>query len=64
MNTSLLIIVPTLNSHELLPRLVSSLQSQTMLDWRLLFIDGPSEAEHREWLHLCCAAELRCSWVE
>ena len=63
-HTSLLIIVPTLNSHELLPRLVSSLQEQTMRDWRLLFIDGPSEAEHREWLHLCCETEQRCSWVE
>ena len=35
-----------------------------MGDWRLLFIDGPSEAEHREWLHLCCETEQRCSWVE
>ena len=35
-----------------------------MRDWRLLFIDGPSEAEHREWLHLCCETEQRCSWVE
>ena len=63
-HTSLLIIVPTLNSYELLPRLVSSLQAQTMRDWRLLFIDGPSEVEHREWLHHCCETEQRCSWVE
>ena len=35
-----------------------------MSDWRLLFIDGPSEAEHREWLPLCCETEQRCSWVE
>ena len=63
-HTSLLIIVPTLNSHELLPRLVSSLQAQTMRDWRLLFIDGPSDVKHREWLQLSCAVEPRCSWVE
>ena len=64
MRSSLLIVVPTLNSHALLPRLVSSLQSQTLRDWRLLFIDGPSGPEHRQWLRCCCAAELRCSWAE
>ena len=63
-HSSLLIIVPTLNSYELLPRLVSSLQEQTMRDWRLLLIDGPSGSDHREWLHLCFATDLRCSWVE
>ncbi len=35
-----------------------------MRDWLLLFINAPSGAEHREWLHLCCAVELRCSLVE
>ncbi|MFL2671872.1 MAG: glycosyltransferase [Prochlorococcaceae cyanobacterium] len=64
MTSSLLIVVPTLNSHPLLPRLVSSLQSQTMRDWRLLFIDGPSGPDHREWLSMCCAADSRCTWVE
>lgn len=60
----LLIIVPTLNSHRLLPRLVISLQGQSWSHWRLIFIDGPSGAEHREWLEHFCAAEPRCRWLE
>ena len=59
----LLIIVPTLDSLELLPRLVSSLQQQTWPYWRLIFIDGPSSPQHRAWLQQCCSAEHRCSWV-
>jgi glycosyltransferase involved in cell wall biosynthesis len=61
---SLLIVVPTLNSHGLLPRLLSSLQQQSWPHWRLLFIDGPSGPEHRAWLEHCCAAEPRCRWQE
>lgn len=60
----LLIVVPTLNSHPLLPRLVASLQQQSWPHWRMLFIDGPSGPEHRQWLQGCCAAEPRCRWVE
>ncbi len=59
---SLLIIVPTLNSYALLPRLLASLLNQSWPHWRLLFIDGPSCQEHRNWLQLCCAAEPRCQW--
>ncbi|CAK6696826.1 glycosyltransferase [Synechococcus sp. CBW1107] len=61
---SLLIVVPTLNSHPLLPRLLASLQQQTWPHWQLLFIDGPSGVQHRQWLQRCCAAEPRCRWVE
>jgi glycosyltransferase involved in cell wall biosynthesis len=61
---SLLIVVPTLDSHLLLPRLLSSLQQQTWPDWRLLFIDGPSGPDHRHWLIQCCSEESRCNWVE
>jgi len=60
---SLLLIVPTLNSCNLLPRLLSSLQAQTWPHWRLLFIDGPSHQEHRQKLDEFCAAEPRCRWV-
>ena len=63
-HTSLLIVVPTLNSHVLLPRLLVSLQQQSWPHWRLLFIDGPSGAEHRQWLTQCCAADPRCRWIE
>jgi glycosyltransferase involved in cell wall biosynthesis len=61
---SLLIVVPTLNSHTLLPRLITSLQQQSWPHWRLVFIDGPSGPEHRRWLVQCCSAEPRCRWVE
>lgn len=63
LSTSLLIVVPTLNSHGLLPRLLFSLQAQSWSHWRLLFIDGPSDQEHRQWLDQCCAAEPRCRWL-
>jgi glycosyltransferase involved in cell wall biosynthesis len=63
MAPSLLIVVPTLNSHNLLPRLLTSLQQQTWAHWQLLFIDGPSGPEHRQWLQQCCAAEHRCRWM-
>jgi glycosyltransferase involved in cell wall biosynthesis len=58
----LLIVVPTLNSHNLLPRLLTSLLQQRWPHWQLLFIDGPSCPEHRQWLQQCCAAEPRCRW--
>jgi len=60
---SLLIVVPTLNSYGLLPRLLSSLQAQTWPHWRLLFVDGPSVQEHRCWLETCCRREYRCRWL-
>ena len=63
MTPSLLIVVPTLNSHPLLPRLLSSLQQQSWPHWRLLFIDGHSGQEHRNWLIHCCATEPRCRWL-
>ena len=62
-HSSLLIVVPTLNSHALLPRLLRSLQQQTWPHWRLLYIDGPSCPQHRQWLQQCCVAEPRCSWI-
>lgn len=61
---ALLIVVPTLSSWRLLPRLLHSLQDQTWFDWRLLFVDGPSVAEHQNWLDGCCIDEHRCRWVE
>lgn len=64
MNLRLQIIVPTLNSFALLPRLVHSLQRQTWPHWQLLFIDGSSGTEHRQWLEKCSAVEPRCRWLE
>ena len=60
----ILLIVPTLNSHALLPRLVASLQSQTFGGWRVLFIDGPSRTDHRSYLQALCAVDPRFSWQE
>jgi len=61
---SLLVVVPTLNTHHLLPRLLASLQQQSWPHWRLVFIDGPSCADHRQWLHQCCREEPRSSWKQ
>lgn len=61
---SFLIVVPTLNSFHLLPRLVSSLQAQTWRSWRVLFVDGPSSRDHQEWLKSCCKADTRFSSVQ
>jgi len=63
-NLSLLIVVPTLDSYALLPRLVTSIQRQNWSFWRILFIDGPSGPKHRSWLQDCCFADPRCSWIE
>jgi len=60
---SLAIIVPTLNSHQLLPRLLESLQQQSWPHWRLFFVDGPSGLEHRHWLLRVCEIDSRCHWV-
>jgi len=61
--SSLLIVVPTLNSFQLLPRLLSSLQNQSWPSWSLLFVDGPSTSEHRQWLEACCELDSRLSWL-
>jgi glycosyltransferase involved in cell wall biosynthesis len=62
--SSILIVVPTLDSHLLLPRLLSSLRCQTWPYWKLLFIDGPSCADHRQWLECCCLTDSRCRWLK
>ncbi|MEY4353083.1 MAG: hypothetical protein RLZZ609_1324 [Cyanobacteriota bacterium] len=59
----ILIIVPTLNSHKLLPPLVESLKSQTLDTWRVVFIDGPSNKAHRTWLEFLCLQDPRFQWV-
>ena len=61
---SFLIVVPTLNSFHLLPRLVSSLQAQTWRSWRVLFVDGPSSIDHQEWLKSCCKADTRFTCIQ
>ena len=60
---SLLIVVPTLNSYKILPYLLSSLEHQSCLSWRLLFVDGASSGSHREWLKRCCMQDSRFKFV-
>ncbi|MEB3322632.1 MAG: glycosyltransferase [Synechococcaceae cyanobacterium] len=55
-------VVPTLDSFRLLPPLVDSLRRQRHPRWRVLFIDGPSGADHRAWLEGLCCADPRFSW--
>ena len=64
MTIKLLIVVPTLNSYHLLPKLTHSLQSQTFHDWRCIFIDGPSCEEHRQWIIDCCERDPHFQWSE
>jgi glycosyltransferase involved in cell wall biosynthesis len=62
MNPSFLFIVPTLNSYLLLPKLLQTLDEQHFQSWRLIFIDGPSNVDHRQWLDAVCASDHRYSW--
>jgi len=59
---SFMIIVPTLDSHCLLPALVNSLQQQTFTNWRVQFIDGASAKPHRQYLDLLCKQDNRFDW--
>jgi glycosyltransferase involved in cell wall biosynthesis len=63
MTSKLLIVVPTLDSFSILPRLCDSLRNQSWLGWSVLFVDGPSSSDHREWLEHCCASDSRFSWI-
>ena len=54
MITSIKIIVPTLNTYLILPKLINSLKIQTWKDWNLLFVDGDSTNKHFNWLKNSC----------
>lgn len=60
---SMSIVVPTLNSYVLLPRLVGSLREQTFDCWNVLFVDGESSAEHKEWLEQQKRLDPRFQWI-
>ena len=59
---AIVVVVPTLDSYGLLPRLVASLQQQTWPNWSVLFIDGPSHPAHRLWIEDLCALDPRFQW--
>tara|TARA_B100000965_G_scaffold233921_1_gene195929 strand:- start:10611 stop:11402 length:792 start_codon:yes stop_codon:yes gene_type:complete len=60
---SIFIIVPTLNSFKILPKLVQSLNAQTNKDWRVLFVDGNSDKKHREYLKTTCSTNSKFEWI-
>jgi len=60
---SFLIIVPTLDSYDLLPRLRDSLLQQSFTSWRVLFVNGASSAKHNIWLKECCSLDHRFSYI-
>ncbi len=55
----LLIIVPTLNSYLVLENLTKSLINQEFKNWRVLFIDGESNSNHKQWLNNICDSDKR-----
>ena len=60
----ILIIVPTLDSYQILPKLVKSLQSQSYEEWRVLFVDGRSSNSHKKWLQKFCLKNEKFNWIE
>lgn len=59
----ILIVVPTLNSYQILPKLVKSLNLQTFKEWRVIFVDGESSEKHKKWLKLFCSNNSKYSYV-
>ena len=45
-----LIIIPTLNSYKQLITLINSLEKQKYKNWRVLFVDGDSNKDHKDFL--------------
>jgi glycosyltransferase involved in cell wall biosynthesis len=60
----ILLVVPTLDSYQLLGRLVRSLEEQSFSHWRVLFIDGESNEQHKEWLRYQCNKDNRFRWED
>ena len=58
----LLIIVPTLNSKNYLPRLINSLKRQVFKNWRLIFIDGISDPSNINYLIDVCEKDKKFEW--
>ena len=60
---NLVLIIPTLNSYTILPKLINSLKMQTFVDWKLIFVDGNSSKEHKKWLEEQCKMDRRLSFI-
>ena len=48
--TKFVLIVPTLNSYKILPKLIKSLKNQSFDNWNIIFVDGDSSSKHKKWL--------------
>ncbi len=64
MITSIKIIVPTLNTYLILPKLINSLKIQTWKDWNLLFVDGDSTKKHFNWIKMACLSDSRLKMIK
>ena len=64
MITSIKIIVPTLNTYLILPKLINSLKIQTWKDWNLLFVDGDSTKKHFNWIENSCLSDSRLKLIK
>ena len=64
MITSIKIIVPTLNSYLILPKLINSLKIQTWKNWNLLFVDGNSTKKHFNWIMNLCLSDPRFNVIK
>tara|TARA_B100000579_G_C22828262_1_gene854466 strand:+ start:317 stop:1126 length:810 start_codon:yes stop_codon:yes gene_type:complete len=60
---ALVFIVPTLNSMQLLPRLITSFKVQTYNNWRVLFIDGNSSKDNIKFLKNEMNSDSRFSYI-
>lgn len=61
--SKILIVVPTLNSYLLLPKLIDSLCLQTYHEWRLVFVDGFSNPDHINCILNYCALDSRFNLI-
>ena len=60
----ILIIVPTLNSYKILQKLIDSLHNQTYKEWRLIFVDGKSDINHKKWLMQKCKNDKFLNYMQ
>lgn len=64
MQDTILIIVPTLDSYLILPKLIRSLNNQTSKLWRLIFVDGKSCKNHKKYLENVTMKNSNISIIE
>ena len=58
-----LLVIPTLNSYKLLPKLIDSINSQLFKDWRVIFVDGESVSDHKNFLNNICKKDSRYQYI-